>query len=259
MAHKEATIYYYDDPLKSDFGPQPTNLKKIRGNYKYARNNFFVRLLDFISYRLIMTPIAWFYIKVIRRFKVINKKALKASKGKGIIIYANHTHPIGDAFGPPVYAFPRKVSVITNAANVSLPVFGGITKQWGAMPLPEDYESSKNFVKEMKRRLSEKDVVIIYPEATLWPYYTGIRPFTSQSFSYPLSMNVPVYSFTTVYVKKKNGKLASRLYIDGPHAISEGSTSEQKEALRNSVYETMLERSRESTYVKYRYEQRKSS
>ena len=258
MAHKEETIYYYDDPLKTDFGPKPENLKQVSGDYKYARNNFFVRLLDFVSYRLIMTPIAWFYIKVIRGFKVINKKALKKSKGKGIIIYANHTHPQGDAFGPPIYAFPRKVSVITNAANISLPVLGAMTKQWGAMPLPEDYQSSKNFVKEMKSRLAKKGVVIIYPEATLWPYYTGIRPYSSQSFSYPLTMNVPVYSFTTVYVKKKNGRLASRLYIDGPYSVSEGSVAEQKEALRNSVYEKMCERSKESTYVKHRYEQKSS-
>ncbi len=259
MAHKEEVIYYYEDPLKTDFGPKPKNLKQISGNYKYARNNFFVRLLDFISYRIIMTPLAAFYIKVIRGFKIINKKALKKAKGKGIIVYANHTHPQGDAFGPPIYAFPRKVSVITNAANVSLPVLGGMTKQWGAMPLPEDYKSSKNFVAEMKNRLAKKGVVIIYPEATLWPYYTSVRPFTSQSFTYPLSANVPVYSFTTVYAKKKNGKLDSRLYIDGPYEVIEGSITEQKEALRNAVYEKMLERSKESTYVKHQYEQRKSS
>ena len=84
MAHKEETIYYYDDPLKTDFGPKPENLKQVSGDYKYARNNFFVRLLDFVSYRLIMTPIAWFYIKVIRGFKVINKKALKKPKERNL-------------------------------------------------------------------------------------------------------------------------------------------------------------------------------
>lgn len=230
----------------------------IRGNYKYNRDNILVKIFDFISYRLILTLLAFIYIKLMRRIKIRNRKALRVIRKEGAIIYANHTHAQADAFGPSIYAYPRKVSIVVNSANVSLPVLGNMTKSWGAMPLPGDYESSKNFLKEFENRLKHKHLVVIYPEAHLWPYYTGIRPFTSKSFTYSSKFKVKTYVFTTVYRKKKNGRLKTELYIDGPFMFNEAlSQAENASLLRDKVYEVMTKRSELSLYEKIRYVERK--
>ncbi|TAH56518.1 MAG: hypothetical protein EWM49_05395 [Bacillota bacterium] len=254
---KKTKTIYYSDPLNEDFGPTPRNLKKITGNYRYNRDNIFVRLFDFLTYRFILTPIAFIYTKVIARIKLANKHLLKDLKKEGVIVYANHTHAQADAFGPTIHFFPRKVSLVTNSANVSLPILGNLTKAWGALPLPEDYTASKRFVKEFELRLKRKGVMVIYPEAHLWPFYTGIRPFTHNSFSYSAKFNVKSYALTSTYQKDKKGKLKRVVYLDGPFLLKEGlSDKEQAIALRDEIYEVMKKRSKLSTYEKIKYVKR---
>ncbi|HPY79379.1 MAG: lysophospholipid acyltransferase family protein [Bacilli bacterium] len=253
---KTKTIYY-SDPLNEDFGPTPHNLKKITGNYRYNRDNIFIRFFDFLTYRFILTPIAFIYTKLIARIKLANKHLLKDLKKEGVIVYANHTHAQADAFGPPVHFFPKKVTLVTNSANVSLPILGNLTKAWGAFPLPEDYTASKRFVKEFALRLKRKGVVIIYPEAHLWPFYTGIRPFTHNNFAYSVKFNVKSYALTSTYQKSKKGKLKRIVYLDGPFTVDEKLSSKDASVkLRDAIYEVMKKRSKLSTYEKIRYVKR---
>lgn len=254
MARQKELIYYYNDLLHDDFGPSPRTIKKIVGDYPYSRNMWLYRFFDFMSYRLIMTPIAFVYIKVIRRIQVVNRHLFKTIKKEGAIVYANHTHAQHDAFGPTVYAFPKKVSIVVNSTNVSLPIIGNLTKSWGALPLPEDYPSSKNFLKEVGKRLKAKNIVLIYPEARLWPFYTRIRPFTSQSFTYPQKYSVKTYALTTTYQTKQNGKLKMVVYLDGPFMTDmKTSQAEAARKLRDEVYQTMTKRALTSTYEKIKY------
>lgn len=256
MKKAKAKIIYYKDLLTDDFGPKPKHVKNIKGNYKYNRDNFFVRTFDFITYRLIMTPIAFIYVRLIRRTKIVNKDLLKKAKKEGAIVYANHTHAQSDAFLPNIAFFPRKVSMVVNAANVSVPVLGNMTKAWGALPLPEDYQSSKNFINEVGLRLKRKGILIIYPEATLWPYYTSVRPFSAKSFAYPLKFKVKTYVLTTTYQTSKRGKLKTVAYIDGPYLYNEDLSKEENMTnLRNAVYEKMLERSKTSNFQHIKYKE----
>lgn len=252
MANKEQkTVYYHT--TSDEFGPEIKKTQSITGNYKYNRDNIFVRLFDFVSYRVILTPIAFIYRKFIARIKVVGKEKLKAEK-EGAIIYANHTHPQADAFGPSTYTFPRRISVVVSAANVSLPVMAGLTKSWGALPLPADYESSKNFIKEVRLRLTRKEHLLIYPEAHLWPYYTGIRPFSSKSFGYPVQIGAKVYTFTATYQTTKKGKMKRIVYIDGPFVADKSlPRSAQAESLRDQVYANLEKRAEMSTYQKIKY------
>ncbi|OQC50102.1 MAG: hypothetical protein BWX57_00547 [Tenericutes bacterium ADurb.Bin024] len=253
---KSKTINY-SDPLNEDFGPQPRNLKKITGQYRYNRDNIFVRLFDFLTYRFILMPIAFIYTKLIARIKLANKHLLKDLKKEGAIVYANHTHAQADAFSPTMHFFPKKVTLVTNSANVSLPILGNVTKAWGALPLPEDYTASKRFVKEFELRLKRKGVVVIYPEAHLWPFYTGIRPFTHNNFAYSVKFNVKSYALTSTYQRGKKGKLKRIVYLDGPFIVDEKLNSKDASVkLRNEIYEVMNERSKLSTYEKYRYVKR---
>ena len=136
---------------------------------------------------------------------------------------------------------------------------GSTIKSKSALPLPDDTDAAKNFIKEITEKISEKKCVTIYPEAHIWPFYTKIRPFTESSFRYPIQNKCPVMCFTNTYQKRKFGKKPKIVtYIDGPfYADSSLKGKAQKVELRNRVYETMVERSRNNTIVLATYIKKK--
>ena len=114
----------------------------------------------------------------------------------------------------------------------------------------------KDFIKAVKQRADEKNCIVIYPEAHVWPYYTEIRPFPTTSFKFPVEANAKSFTLTTTYQKRKWGKKPKiTVYVDGPFEIDEKlSKKENQEKLCNEIYECMKNRSKESTYeyIEYR-------
>lgn len=247
---------YYKDELNDDFANSNVETKKINSKYNYAPQNVFWKACSFLIYRLVAFPIAYLYSKIKFRYKVFNKNILKEYKNTGYFLYVNHTQTIADVTWPGLICAPKRAYIIANPANVSLPVLKDITKMVGAIPLPSDMTSSKNFMKAITKRIDEKAVVAIYPEAHVWNYYTKIRPFKDTSFKYPILNNVPAFSLTITYKKSKIFKTPKILaYIDGPFLASKDkSIFEQKQELRNKVYETMVNRSKSNDieYIKYK-------
>ena len=124
----------------------------------------------------------------------------------------------------------------------------------GALPLPEDKESMKNFLNAIQYHLEEGKSISIYPEAHVWPYYTGIRNFKSVSIKYPVKYNVPAFSCTTTYQKNKKGKAKIVLYIDGPFFPDvDFGTKNAQENLRNTVYNSMISNSKKSDIEVIKY------
>ena len=222
----------------------------ISEHYKYIHKNIFYKMWSFITYRLIATPLAFVYYKIINPVKFVNKKVLKQCKNNGYFIYANHTNQFGDAFCPALICFPKKPYVIVNPDNIAMPFLGRCLKMWGAIPTPNTINASKNFNIAIKHHLKHNNPILIYPEAHLWPYYTKIRNFPSTSFRYPVKLNKPVYCFTTIYKRKKfSKKPRTEIYIDGPFFID--TSIPEKEAqhkLRNEIYTQMKQRSLLSNY-----------
>lgn len=252
-------VYYYQDLLKDEFTLPPKNLQRIVGDYQYAPKTRLGRIKTWMVYRLVATPIAYLYTKVIRRIEFVNKQALKPYLKSGYFIFANHTHAQADAFSPHVVLFPKKNYTIVNASNVSLPVLGNATKMLGALPLPEDLQSSKNFIRTLEMRIQQGHSLLIYPEAHLWPYYTKIRPFTSNSFKYPAKLGVPVFSFTTTYQTNRFGGMKTVVYVDGPFVCPSGlDLKERQDYLHQRVYHIMTKRAEMSTYEKIRYQPKES-
>jgi len=227
----------------------------IDGNYKYLPKNPFYKFWSFFTYRIIATPIVWFYYTVIKKVKLINKNVLKPYKKEGYFIYSNHTNQFGDAFLPALICFPKKPFIIVHSDNISIPFIGKHLKMWGALPIPNTIQASKNFNNTIELLL-KKHPILIYPEKHLWPYYTKIRNFSSTSFKYPLKFNKPVFSFTTVYKLKKEGKKPKiEIYVDGPFNVNNSiyNLKEMQEELRNNVYTTMVKQSKNSNYSYYNY------
>ena len=228
---------------------------KIDENYKYIHKNFFYKLLSWISYRLFATPYAFIKFKLIDHVKFHNAKILKKFKKGGYFVYANHTNQYCDGFCPALICFPKKPHIIVNSSNISIPILGKFTRMWGALPIPNTMQANKNFTNAIENVLKKHNPIVIYPEAHLWPYYTKIRNFSAVSFHYPIKYNKPVFTFTTVYKKKKNNKKPKiEIYVDGPFYVNDKLPQKDAQtALRNVVHNKLKERAQLSNFefVKY--------
>jgi 1-acyl-sn-glycerol-3-phosphate acyltransferase len=176
----------------------------------------------------------------------VGKEKLKAGKKQGYFLYGNHTQDIGDAVIPTLLTTPKDAYVIVHPNNVSMPYLGRVTPSMGALPLPDSMKAYRNFMGAVERRAAEGNAVVIYPEAHIWPYYTGIRPFTDDSFAYPVKQNLPVFCFTNTYQKRKLSKKPRIVtYVDGPFYPDEARPPrERRRALRDQVYHAMCARAK---------------
>ena len=158
--------------------------------------------------------------------------------------------------------FPKDDYVIVHPNNVSMPYLGRVTPHMGALPLPDDAEAAGHFNDAMRHRIAQGKCVVIYPEAHIWPYYTGIRPFADASFFYPVKMGVPVYCFTNVYRAPKRGEHPRIVtYIDGPFYPDDTLPLRQRrKVLRDAVYTAMCERAALSDcqYIQYQKKETKA-
>lgn len=248
-------VIYYDDELNNEFSTAKIEAIPIDSNYIYDRPGFLKKLTHFFWYRVIATPIAFFYVRLVFHQKTVNRGVLKPYRKTGVFIYGNHTQPIGDAFIPSMLTFPQNVYLIVHPDNVSIPVLGKITPSLGAIPIPGDLKAFHNFFEAIGKRIAQKRAVVVYPEAHIWPYYTSIRPFKDTSFRYPVKLGTPVFSFTNTYQKRRFSKKPKIVtYVDGPFFADKTLTSkEQQSDLRNRVYEAMCKRSQKSEVVMIKY------
>lgn len=247
--------YYYKDELTDEFSVSNIKTRKIDKDYVYIKKGFTARLGRFFAYRLIATPIAILYSKLVLGQRVKNKKVLRPFKKQGYFLFVNHTQQIGDAFLPNVALFPKSVYMIVHPDNVSQKVLGKITPYLGAIPTPTTISAMRGFKNAVEKRILEGNCVTVYPEAHIWPYYTKIRPFGDASFSYPIKQNTPVFCFTNTYQKKGKSEHPQIVtYIDGPFYPDKSlPLRKQRKFLRAEVYMAMCERAKKSNveWIKY--------
>ena len=250
----EQKIIYYKDELNDEFSETKIVPRKIDEKYKYNHRNPLWLILAFL-FNLIALPIKFIYPKIKFRIKYVGKEKLKEYKNKGYFVYVNHTQPFCDTFIPSNPIFPKMNYIIVNPENVSMKILGNSVQMLGAIPIPSNKFAMKNFLNKIESIIKNKKAITIYPEAHIWPYYTKIRPFKSVSFKYPIDLETPTFCMTNTYVKRENSnKINIVTYIDGPFFPDKSLTKkEQRENLRNKVYEQMVKRSKNSNieHIKY--------
>ena len=251
-------VIYYDDEKNNEFSGITKNTITVDKSFKYIKKGFFYSLSRFIVYRVIMTPIAFLWSKLKFGLKIKNKKALKEFKKSGYFIYSNHTLMAGDAFIPNVYNFPKSTYMVVHPDNISTKGTKNFIMMCGAIPTPTSIDGYRGFLSAIETRINEGASICIYPEAHIWPYYTKIRDFSDTSFAYPVKLNAPVFSATVTYSKRKMFKTPKvTVYIDGPfYPDTNLRVRDAQKKLRDQIYETMTERSKNSTYARIRYEKK---
>ena len=239
--HKK--IIFYNDELNDDFAGTKIKTKTIDSSFKFVHKNPIWRFFSFLIYYVIAIPVVWFYEKICLQTKFVNKKAVKKLKGQKYFMYGNHTGFI-DAFTPNLISFPTRNKIIVSEDTVSIKGIKGIVQMLGALPVPSNTNSLKPFVRAVDYYYKKCNITI-YPEAHIWPYFTGVRNFKDSSFAYPIKNNSPVVAFFTAYSEPKGifkqlRKANTTIYISDP--IYPDTTKPKKVAqkeLRDKVFEFM--------------------
>lgn len=247
-------IFYYNDPLHDDFAGMNINIKRLPENYSYLPRSRIRRAAAWILHHCIATPVSYLFLKISCGQKIVGRKKLRPYRKEGFFLYGNHTRSAGDAFTPSMAAFPKKPYLVVSPAAVSIPCLKRVVQDLGAMPVPDSLELHKKFLSAIRTRADRGDVIVIYPEAHIWPLYTGIRPFSATSFTYPLETGKPVFTFTATYRKRRPFGVKTTVYVDGPFFPDASlPLRQQKFDLRDRAYTAMLARSNLSSYSPNRF------
>ncbi len=257
MKKDKRTVYY--KRTDDDFAGNNIKTKPVGSSFVYIRKNPLWRLGSFLIYRVIAFPIVFVVCKVVFGLRIKNRKAVRKLRKTGYFIYGNHTQAL-DAFTPHLVSCPKRSYIVTSPDSVSIPGLKTVVRMLGAIPLPETVSGMKNMVSAINRRCEQGNCIVIFPEAHIWPYYTGVRPFDSRSFSYPAKLRVPVVAMTLTYRRRKGllafiKKPAWTLYVSDPFYPDMSLTDrQQRDRYRNSVYDFMVKcSSRADNYEYVRY------
>ena len=259
MADKNKTIYYSDE-LNDDFASLGIKKKPLGDDFEYIHKNILWNTCSFVIYRMIAQPLVFVFVKVAHRQRFKNKKVLKTARKTGAFIYANHTNMLLDAFVPNIVKLRKRGYILVGPDTTSIPGLKNIVEMVGAIPLGQTLSENKEMLECINHRIAKnKGFITIYPEAHIWPYYTGIRDFKAGSFSYPCYTDTPVFAMTNCYQKKLIGKHPKVVtFVDGPFYPDKNlPMKERKEKLRKQCYDTMVKRAKEnSTYSYIVYEKK---
>ncbi|MBR2710380.1 1-acyl-sn-glycerol-3-phosphate acyltransferase [Candidatus Saccharibacteria bacterium] len=261
---KDERVFYYeseeDDPIKTS---EQENKKEVGlpEGYEFIPRNIFVRMYSSVLYRAFKL-FGQYYERGYWQVKVYGREKLKEAKGKGYVIYANHTNPFHDVFGPAIAA-DRRIFTIINPVNLKVPGIGKFLPLIGGMPLGKTKEEKKAFNDAVDKRLKQKNCLVIYPEAHVWPYATKARKFPAgdRSFKYAVRNNLPIFTMITTYHKrkdKKHGDLPRMdIYVDGPfYPDIELDEDKCRAKLAKEAYDSMVKYSKKNSYEYFQYKKK---
>lgn len=239
---KQRIVEYRDERNDEFSGVGERRKVSVGADFPYVRKSLPYRVGRFLLYRGLITPVAFLYCHFRFRIKFVGKEKIKPYKRTGYFLYGNHTQIPGDGFFPNLISFPQDTYVIVNPDNIAARGTQTLMQMLGAVPTPTELGGFRPFNQTVEQRIREGNCVAIYPEAHIWPYYTGIRPFSDTSFRFPAKNGAPVFCFTVTYRRSKRGHPRVVIYVDGPFcSAAENARTRQKE-LREMVYHTMTER-----------------
>lgn len=250
--------FYYSDNLNDDFAGTNIKTKIVDENFKYIHENIFWRAISFFLYYVVAFPLVLIFEKLFLGVKFVNRRALGKCNLEGSFIYGNHTG-FYDAFTPNLISFPKRNMIVVGPDTVSIKGLRTIVMMLGAIPIAANLRGMCGFRKCIEYHNLQGSNITVYPEAHIWPYYTGVRPFPDTSFYYPVKHNAPTFAFFTAYTKPKGlfsffRKANATVFVSDPIYPDEGLCErDMRKNLREKVYAFMLEKSKYSTYEAIKY------
>lgn len=207
--------YYYnkftDDVVSTHYQDY-----QLADNYSIFPTNLAGKIWNPII-RTIAVGLGWGYRKI-AKVQVIGQEKMRGFSDQGYFIYGNHTQPFGDVVTPLTLASPYHYYALADQANWGVPVLGKLLVRYGGLPVGRNLRQSAQLIGAIKDVITkQKGIIMIYPEAHVWPYYSKIRPFSSTSFHFPVALQTPIFVMTTTYQRPRFGhRPRIIIYVDGP-------------------------------------------
>lgn len=239
-----------------DFSESKQQDYKLPDDYQWISPKLSHRIISVLLYPIIIIFV-FCYQKIYAHVKIVNKKALKKAKKQGYFLYSSHTQVFGDVVNHFITTFPKHPYLICSPANLGIVAIGRQLPLMGALPIPDNIHQLQQFNAAVQTRIKQHKAIVTYPEAHVWPWYTGIRPMNPAAFHFPVVNDAPVFVATTTYQQSRfHKKPKITIYIDGPiKANFELSKKEKINYLHSEVSKIMQERAQKYStfeYVKYR-------
>lgn len=182
----------------------PTD-KEITADYQFIKGNVFFKLWGRIFRRIVML-IMGPYLKYKYRLKIEGKKNIRAVRRKGCIVTVNHVHNLDNLVIGVNLLHHRKCYFITLKDNINMPFVGFLLRTMGGIPIPTGLKAMAAFENCIGSIMEHKKALIICPEASLWPYYRGIRPFKRGAFRLAVKNEVPILPVVISFRRKLRRK-----------------------------------------------------
>ena len=187
-------------------------------------------------------------MKPATHYKIRGRENLKAVKKKGVVIISNHVHTTDSPLiATRIFGAGRKVRIITLSSNMDIPVASDLMVALGAIPIADTIKGVKHFTNTVEELLKKNKPVLFFPEAALWPYYRGLRPFHKGAFTFAVKTKTPVLPIMSTFVTRKNGKQKMIVTILPPIFPEEQSAADLMEQTR-----TVCKNYIDDFYKKYR-------
>ena len=154
------------------------------------------KILSDILY-LIAYPIIFILTKLWHGLKIEGRENLD-KVGDEYIAVANHINMI-DCAMVTLSIFPRIPYFLTLQSNLEIPIIKYLVMLFRGIPIPRNKSGKEKMVNTIDDLLQKGEVVGIYPEGELIPYYDGIREFKNGAFNFAVKNQVPILPIVFTY------------------------------------------------------------
>ncbi|HOD93488.1 MAG TPA: lysophospholipid acyltransferase family protein [Clostridia bacterium] len=177
---------------------QPYTFKAYE-DYDYLRRSIikrFVNILLRIIVAILFNPLN----RILLGLKVKGRENIKKVKDKGYVFITNHVHAVDCTFIDCLIPFKR-LYYVTLESNFQIPVVRHLIRMLNAVPIPSSIHCTKEFLDNMDKAIAYGNVVCMYPECYLLPYYKGIRKFKKGAFHIAIKNKCPIIPMVVTFRK----------------------------------------------------------
>ncbi len=172
--------------------------RTIDSSFKYEHNivyRFFSRILWWVAV-IVLVPVNYIMFGT----KVKGRKNCRKVK-TGAVIVANHNHIMDMTMLLTRVNFPSKSYILANKSSFQIPVVRRLVGPLGAIPIADTLDGQRKCFAYVNKLLQNNKKIVVYPEGSMWPYYTQLRPFKDGAFKFASDNNVPIIPLSITFRK----------------------------------------------------------
>lgn len=170
---------------------EPFNFHAKKG-YDYRRNGILQRIFYYIIRGVVQT-ILNVYNRFMFGLRIQGRDNIKfLGKKNGGVVICNHVHMLDATIVAGAVGRFRRIYFTSLESNFRIPVIRHLIRGLGGVPIPSNRSSLEEFVLEMEKAIISGDLVCMYPESVLHPYFEGVRGFHKGAFHLAVDTDCPI-------------------------------------------------------------------